>query len=160
MQSASRPDPSPSPAAGLARAPLLHASLAVDDLSAAGAFFREVLGYETAFEARGLSHQIARMTGEAGLVCDLLQLSRAGEGVVVELVAFRPSPLGAGGARVPSAHLAFAVGDLEAALERALGAGARLLGEVVAFSEGRSAYLAVPGGAVIELEELTGEGPA
>lgn len=144
----------------LLRATLLHVSLAVSDLPAAAAFFRDVLGYATAFEAQGLSHQIARMTGETGLVCDLMQLTRPGEGVVLELVAFRPSPVSASGSRVPAAHVAFAVKDLNRALERAMGAGARLLGEVVEFSEGRAAYLEVPGGAVIELEELNAEGTA
>lgn len=131
--------------------PLLHVSLAVDDLAPASAFFQDVLGYHVAFEAQGLSDQIARMTGVAGLRCDLVQLARPGEGVVLELVAFRPPPPRSA---VPSAHVAFAVADLDAALARATGAGARIMGEVVEFSEGRSAYLAVPGGATIELEAL------
>jgi catechol 2,3-dioxygenase-like lactoylglutathione lyase family enzyme len=104
--------------ADLSRAPLLHTSVAVDDLPTAAAFFREAFGYSTAFEAQGLSQQIARMTGETSLVCDLMQLSRPNEGVVLELVAFRPSPLSGRALRVPPAHLAFEVEDLDEALER------------------------------------------
>lgn len=140
--------------ADLSRATLLHASLAVGDLPAAATFFRNVFGYGVAFETYGMTEQIARMTGSAGLACDLMQLARPGEAVVLELVAFRPSPLAATPVRVPAAHVAFAVTNLDEALACATEAGARLLGEIVTFSEGRSAYLEVPGGATIELEEL------
>ena len=144
----------------LSQATLLHASLAVTDLPAAAAFFTDVLGYGVAFEAHGMSDQIARMTGSAGLACDLVQLARPDEATALELIAFRPSPVDPTPPRVPAAHVAFAVRDLDAALARATEAGARLLGEVVAFSEGRSAYLAAPGGVTVEFEELCDGTPA
>jgi catechol 2,3-dioxygenase-like lactoylglutathione lyase family enzyme len=140
----------------LSRATLLHASLAVGDLPAAARFFRDIFGFEVAFEAAGMTHQIARMTGRAGLACDLMQLTRPGDGTGLELIAFRPSPL-ADAPDVPAAHVAFAVPDLDEALRQATGAGAKLLGEVVEFSEGRSAYVRVPGGATNELEEMIEE---
>ncbi|NAZ37353.1 hypothetical protein GT358_11010 [Rubellimicrobium sp. CFH 75288] len=133
----------------------MHLSLAVDDLSAAEAFLARTLGYRRTFGANGLGEAIGRLTGAAGLDCDLVQMVRPGDDAVLELVAFRPPPPRG---PAPPAHLAFGVADLDAALEQMRAAGARALGEVVSFAEGRAVYLAIPGGATIELEEIGGEG--
>lgn len=133
----------------LTRAPLLHVSLVVSDLDRAARFLGEVFGFRAAFGPVELGCAFARLAG-AGGPARLVQLTREGHPETVELIACEgvepPAP--------PVAHLSLAVPDLEAALGAALAAGARRLGEIVAFAEGRAAYVRAPGGAVLELEEL------
>jgi len=130
---------------------LAHASVTVTDIDRATAFYTAAFGFEPAFEARGLSGQIAAMTNLTGLTCDLAQLRHPRSGAVVELVAFRPRPTQ--DATPPAAHLAFTVAELVAAEAHVLGLGARRLGAIVAFAEGRAAYYREPAGSVFELEE-------
>ena len=140
----------------MARAPLLHASVAVDDIDSAQAFFERALGFRTALRADDLTDEVARLTRRAGLTVKLAQLERPGDGCRVELIEFDDGgnvPASASGA-VPLAHLCFAVVDLDDALARARLEGAELLGEIVDFPEGRCAYMRVPGGAAIEFEEV------
>ena len=137
-------------------APLLHASVAVNDIDRAQAFFERALGFGTALRADDLTDEVARLTRRAGLTVKLAQLERPGDGCRIELIAFDDNgdlPASAAGA-VPLAHLCFAVADLDDAIERARQEGAELMGEVVTFPEGRCAYLRVPGGAAIEFEEV------
>ena len=87
-----------------------HSSLAVSDLDAAIAFYRDAFGYEVAFEERGMSDQIADMAGIEGLTCDLAQLRSALGDHVLELIAFHPPergtpPLEAASLRPGAAHI-------------------------------------------------------
>ena len=66
-----------------------HTSLAVGDLDAGIAFYRDTFGYEVAFQEKGMSDRIARMTGIEGLTCDLAQLRSIYGEHVLALIAFR-----------------------------------------------------------------------
>ena len=115
------------------------------------AFYGAAFGYTLALPPTDLGTAFAQMTGVPGARARLAQLQASGGGPALELIA---SPQVPAPAAVPPAHVAFAVADLDAALAAACAAGAEMLGEVVRFAEGRSAYCREPGGSVFELEEL------
>jgi predicted enzyme related to lactoylglutathione lyase len=133
-----------------------HSSLAVGDLDAAISFYREVLGFAVQFEERGMTRQIAGMTGLAGISCDLAQLRSPGSAHVLELIAFHDVPAARAGwaPTTPGAsHVAFSVGRLEGALEAVRRAGGIVLGEVTTFESGPAAYCREPSGSFLELSE-------
>ena len=111
-----------------------HTSLAVGDLDAGIAFYRDTFGYEVAFQEKGMSDRIARMTGIEGLTCDLAQLRSIYGEHVLALIAFRRPgrdvpPLDGAPLRPGAAHVAFAVEDLDAALAAVEALGAARGGE-------------------------------
>lgn len=131
-----------------------HTSLAVTDVTKSVRFYEVMFGFKRRFEAQ-LASEIASITAEPGLSCDLVQLQRDGEEAILELIAFgtgpnaHQKPIHAG-----TAHVSFLVDSLDSALERLEQLNGKILGEVVTFSEGKSAYCQEPGGSFIELEEL------
>jgi catechol 2,3-dioxygenase-like lactoylglutathione lyase family enzyme len=138
---------------------VLHASLAVSDLRRSIDFYQAALGAEVVLEARDMTELIQRTTGLPDVSCDLAQLRFAGPGSLLELIAFRNVPEGCeehAPVRSGHGHVCLGVQDFDAALARAHDHGARAVGEVVAYPEGRSIYLREPGGSVVELEEVTG----
>jgi catechol 2,3-dioxygenase-like lactoylglutathione lyase family enzyme len=144
----------------------LHAGLATSDLDASLAFYCGAFGYRATFRDDDLKDMVARLTHSPGLAVRLAQMKRPGE-AAVELLEFTPSalPVGAkppacGDGPPPMGHLAFAVSDIDQALADLRTAGARPIGEVVMFPEGRCVYCREPGGTVFELEEVgTGTQP-
>ena len=140
-----------------------HSSLAVSDLDTAIAFYRDAFGYEVAFEERDMSDQIANMAGVEGLTCDLAQLRSALGDHVLELIAFRRSehgmpPIETAPLRPGAAHIAFAVEDIESALDAVEALGAVRIGGITEFDEGRSVYCREPAGSFFEMEEFR-DGP-
>lgn len=139
-----------------------HSSLSVTDVDRAAAFYGQAFGFETVFEARDMTREIADITGIRDLRCDLVQMRAPVGDHVLELIAFTGEAVPPAGApeapvRPGAGHICFVVDDLEAALARAQRLGARLLGRVTAFEEGRAAYLIEPAGSVFELEQLAPE---
>jgi predicted enzyme related to lactoylglutathione lyase len=128
----------------------LHFSVTTSDLGRSLAFYSAAFGYEPTLAPVDLGDAFARMTGQPSARARLAQLSRPSSAETLELIE---TPDVAHGA-VTSCHLAFAVDNLDTALAAARAQGAEVLGEVVAFAEGRSAYCREPGGTVFELEEL------
>lgn len=117
------------------------------------AFYGAAFGFEPSLPATDLGNALARMVGQEGVSARLVQLSHAKRSEVLELISVEGEP-GAAAGTVPLAHIAFEVPDLPEAIASAQAEGAEQLGEVVTFSEGRSAYCKEPGGSVFELEEL------
>lgn len=139
------------------RPQVLHASLAVTSLDRSLAFYQAVFSARVGLLDRGMSDLIARTTGLPGLTCDLAQLSFPGESTLLELIAFHDVPVGRedhAPVRPGHGHVCLGVTDFDDALARAQRHGAALVGEVVAYPEGRAVYLRVPGGSVLELEEV------
>ena len=136
-----------------------HSSLTVSDVDLSASFYGQAFGFVAKFTVRDMARQIASITGVEGARCDLMQLSAPVGDHVLELIAFhqppaeatddRPRPLQPG-----QAHVSFVVDDLDATLARIEDLGARRLGAVTEFAEGRAAYCQEPGGSVLELEEL------
>ena len=136
-----------------------HSSLTVTDVDRSAEFYGQAFGFVHKFTVRDMTHQIASITGVEGARCDLMQLDAPVGDHVLELIAFhhpprdetddRPRPLQPG-----QAHVSFVVEDLDATLVRIEKLGARRLGAVTEFAEGRAAYCQEPGGSVLELEEL------
>jgi catechol 2,3-dioxygenase-like lactoylglutathione lyase family enzyme len=138
---------------------LLHASLPVDDLDRSVAFYQEVFGARLVLLERGMSDLIARTTGLPGLTCDLAQLAIGRDQTLLELIAFRHVPAGRedhAPVRPGHAHVCLGVTALDEAIGKAERHGAIRVGETVTYPEGRAVYLRVPGGSVLELEEVTG----
>jgi catechol 2,3-dioxygenase-like lactoylglutathione lyase family enzyme len=143
----------------------LHAGLATRDLDASLSFYCSVFGYELIFRDDDLKDMVARLTGSPGLAVRLAQIGRPGE-AMVELLEFRPRDLPAdappracGDGHTPMGHLAFAVSDIDKALVDLRAAGARPMGDIVMFPEGRCLYCREPGGTVFELEEVAEMAP-
>jgi catechol 2,3-dioxygenase-like lactoylglutathione lyase family enzyme len=135
---------------------LHHTSLGVRDLDASLGFYARAFGCTPTLVARDMTDLIRAMTGLAGLRCDLAQLRVPGSDHVLELVAFHDVPPGRADdapVRAGHGHVSFAVDDLDAALARLEGLGARRVGAVTAFPDGRAVYLREPGGSVVELDE-------
>ena len=137
-----------------------HTSLSVKDLDSAIRFYESAFGFSVVFEARGLTGQAASITGTPGMELDVAHLVSPLSPHRLELIQFSaPGGQGAadasGGApTAPGAgHVSFVVEDLEHAIAAVQALGARQLGAVTSFAEGRSAYLMEPSGTVIELEE-------
>ena len=133
-----------------------HTGLVVADFAAAVRFYREMLGFELAFEVRGMAEQFARTVGVPGVSCDLAQLWNARTRSPVHLNPAHAAAAVLGLAlpvHVGIAHTAYLVEDLGAAAELIERAGGSMLGEIVEFSEGPAAYFRTPGGTVIEIEE-------
>lgn len=137
----------------LTNARLLHVSLTVGDLDRSVAFYGAAFGCTLLLPPTDLGNAFERMTGVVGATARLAQMAHSQGGMVLELIAV-PEALNLSRKSVPPAHVAFAVDDLDAALSVARDAGAEMLGEIVSFAEGRSAYCREPGGSVFELEEL------
>ena len=136
------------------RARALHASLAVRDLDSSISFFGSVFGYHVLFVADDLADEVARLISRPGLTVRLAQIEAA-EAPTLELIEFHDGhevPFSSEGP-IPMGHVAFAVIDIDGAVAAAESAGAKMLGAIVGFPEGRCAYLREPGGAVVEFEE-------
>ena len=136
-----------------------HTSLSVTDLDAAIRFYKSAFGFRVVFEARRLTSQAASITGTPGMEFDLAHLISPLSPHRLELIQFSapesPGSDGPSGApTTPGAgHLSFVVENLEHAIAAVQALGARQLGSVTSFAEGRSVYFMEPAGTMIELEE-------
>ena len=136
-----------------------HTSLSVTDLDAAIRFYESAFGFSVVFEARGLASQAASITGIPGMRFDLAHLVSPLSPHRLELIQFSaPESLESDGlSNAPTApgrgHVSFVVEDLERAIAAVETLGARQIGSVTSFAEGRSVYFVEPSGTVIELEE-------
>ena len=146
-------------APGTAR--LHHASLTVEAIEPAIAFFRDVFGFEPDFVEYGMEGDIVALTGKDGLTCDFAQLRSDFFPVVLELIAFHsdrePRPEGDALPWRPGAgHVCFHVDDFDDAVKAVTEHGASVLGRAIDFPGGRSIYCRAPGGAFFEIEHMTG----
>ena len=137
-----------------------HTSLSVRDLDSAIRFYESAFGFKVVFEARGLTDQAASITGIAGMEFDVAHLVSPLSPHRLELIQFsapgsqRSAAPSRGAPTAPGAgHVSFVVEDLEHAIAAVEALGARQLGSVTSFAEGRSVYFMEPSGTVIELEE-------
>jgi predicted enzyme related to lactoylglutathione lyase len=139
----------------------IHTGLAVRDLDRASAFYQAAFGYEVVFSEREISREIADITGLEGQVCDLAQLRSPLSGHVLELLQFygferSESSVPQAPLRPGQAHIAFAVGNLDEALNHVRSLGAVMVGRIANFPEGRAVYCREPGGTFFEMEEMGG----
>ncbi len=133
-----------------------HTCLAVEDIDRAVTFYRSAFGYQPVFEARGMTDLMRGIVGVPELSCDLVQLRAPLSGHVLELIAVRavpPAQRDHGPTRPGTAHVAFAVPDLERALAAVRVLGAEPIGSVTTFPDGRSVYCREPSGSFFELNE-------
>ena len=142
-----------------------HTSISVTDLDAAIHFYESAFGFSVVFEARGLTNQAASITGVPGMRFDLAHLVSPRSPHRLELIQFSPpeNPGPGSPSNAPTTpgtgHLSFLVENLEHAIAAVGALGARQLGSVTSFAEGRSVYFMEPSGTVIELEEGSAAGP-
>ena len=138
-----------------------HVGVVVDDLAAAIAFFA-ALGLEEAGAGTVEGRAVDRIVGLEGVVSDFAFMQTPDGHGRLELIRFRsPAPRN-GDPRAPAntpglRHLAFAVDDIHAAVERLQDHGGELVGEVVNYGDSyRLCYVRGPEGLIVELAEEIG----
>lgn len=136
-----------------------HSSLVVKNLDLAISFYSAAFEFQVEFEERGIRKEISVITGISGLACDLAQLRRADTGHILELIAFHyPAKMSVENAKTPvfpgMAHIAFTVEDFDSVIDKVEQLGAKRVGDVAYFPEGRSAYFREPAGSFFEIEQL------
>ena len=138
-----------------------HTGISVKDIDRAVEHYHQNLGFEIAFEARGMTDLIASITGVEGLGAHLIQMKSPVSEHVLEFIQFYGLP------KVVDplmpiepgrSHTAYLVSDIERATDDLVASGGVVLGRITEFSEGRAVYCADRFGTVIELEELAGDG--
>lgn len=142
-----------------------HVTVAVHDLPGAIDFFG-LLGFEETKAVVVSGEEISRYMGIPGWEADhvTLTLRDAPSHQEVQLLRFhRPelphNPDERDLARPGYNHVCFAVGDLDATLERVKAHGVRARSDVLEFHDRRLVFLDGPGGVTVELAEWQ-EGPA
>jgi catechol 2,3-dioxygenase-like lactoylglutathione lyase family enzyme len=136
-----------------------HVGLTVTDIETAVDFYTGVLGAKVQDRIEPDDHtSVRRLVGvpDARIVGRMLVLD---SGERVELLSYRSEHrrrLDVRPCDAPSAHLAFAVPDLDAAMEAVSRHGGRLVGGPVSFDAGTFVYCADVDGNLLELiEEVT-----
>jgi len=138
-----------------------HVGVIVDDLAAAIAFFA-ALGLEEAGAGTVEGRAVDRIVGLEGVVSDFAFMQTPDGHGRLELIRFRSPAPEDGDPRAPAntpglRHLAFAVDDIRAALERLQDHGGELVGEVVNYGDSyRLCYVRGPEGLIVELAEKIG----
>jgi catechol 2,3-dioxygenase-like lactoylglutathione lyase family enzyme len=138
-----------------------HVGVVVDDLAAAIAFFA-ALGLEEAGAGTVEGHAVDRIAGLEGVVSDFAFMQTPDGHGRLELIRFRSPAPEDGDPRAPAntpglRHLAFAVDDIHAAVERLQDHGGELVGEVVNYGDSyRLCYVRGPEGLIVELAEELG----
>lgn len=142
---------------------LHHTSIVVDDVEASAAFLRDCFGFDVTFRAEAMTGQIQSMLGLPGISCDLVQGVTPQSDHLLEFIAFRDVPAGCD-ERLPvrpgQGHLAYVVSDLDAGIAAVRRCGGEPVGAVTEFAEGPAVYCFMPGGGVLELEQLVREDAA
>jgi len=138
-----------------------HVGVIVEDLAAAIAFFA-ALGLEEAGAGTVEGRAVDRIVGLEGVVSDFAFMQTPDGNGRLELIRFRSPALEDGDPRAPAntpglRHLAFAVDDIHAALERLQDHGGELVGEVVNYGDSYwLCYVRGPEGIIVELAEKIG----
>ena len=138
-----------------------HVGVVVDDLAAAIAFFA-ALGLEEAGAGTVEGRAVDRIVGLEGVVSDFAFMQTPDGHGRLELIRFRSPAPENGDPRAPAntpglRHLAFAVDDIHAAVERLQDHGGELVGEVVNYGDSyRLCYVRGPEGLIVELAEKIG----
>jgi len=137
-----------------------HTGVAVREIDRAVEHYKHNLGFEIAFEARGMTDLISSITGVPGLGAHLIQMKSPVSEHVLEFIEFYNLP------KVVDplmpiepgrSHTAYLVSDIDRATHDLVASGGVVLGRITEFSEGRAVYCADRFGTVIELEELAGD---
>lgn len=135
-----------------------HTGLTVRDLDAAVRFYRDALGGEVLFISKDITDEARSIVGLPMVSADVAQLAVPGSQEILELVHWRNVPDERRPPTSPGeAHVAVRANDFDASLNRFMRLGAKALGEVTMFPDGRAAYLHEPSGTVLELEEEPSE---
>jgi catechol 2,3-dioxygenase-like lactoylglutathione lyase family enzyme len=138
-----------------------HVGIVVDDLAAATEFFAE-LGLVLQGQWSGEGRSVDRIVGLEGVRTDVAMMQTPDGNGRLELVKFR-SPSSQGDNRNAPAntpglrHLAFAVEDIEAVVDRLRAHGAELVGELARYGDSyQLCYIRGPEGIIVELAERIG----
>ena len=138
-----------------------HVGIVVDDLAGAVAFFA-TLGLELEAEATVEGRPVDRVVGLEGVRSDIAMMRTPDGHGRLELSKFHTPPGPGGDQRAPAnalgiRHVTFAVEDIDDVLDRLLGHGAELVGELEQYENSyRLCYVRGPAGIIIELAERIG----
>jgi catechol 2,3-dioxygenase-like lactoylglutathione lyase family enzyme len=135
-----------------------HLNIVVSDLDRAIAFFR-LLGFDEGLGAELDPAFLQRLTGIAGAQGRFVTLRHPGSNVTIELLQFAADagadPQLGRADRIGLRHLAFAVDDIEATVEKLHAAGVAFLSPIQTWEQTgkRLVYLHGPDGILLELAE-------
>lgn len=138
-----------------------HIGIVVRDLAAAVGFFSE-LGLEPQGEMTVGGPWVDRIVGLEGVEADTAMMRVPDGPGQIELIEFHSPPLEDGDSHAPPntaglRHLAFAVEDIEAMIDRLQAHGGELVGELETYEDSwRLCYLRGPEGIIVELAEKIG----
>ena len=138
-----------------------HVGIVVDDLASAIAFFVQ-LGLELQGESSVEGSWVDRVVGLEGVRADIAMLQTPDGHGRLELTKFHaPLPPGSikhAPANTPGIrHIAFAVEDIDAVVERLRAQGAELVGYLERYKDSyRLCYVRGPEGIIVELAEQIG----
>jgi catechol 2,3-dioxygenase-like lactoylglutathione lyase family enzyme len=138
-----------------------HVGVVVQDLDAAVAFFT-ALGLESRGEWTAEGAPVDRIVGLEGVRTRVAMLQAPDGNGRLELIEFLSPPAESRETAAPAntpglRHLAFAVDDVEAVIDRLRTHGAELVGELVDYGTSyRLCYLRGPEGIIVELAEAIG----
>ena len=138
-----------------------HVGIVVDDLAAATAFFVG-LGLELQGEGQVEDGWVDRVVGLDGVRVEYAMLETPDGRGRLELVKFHSPSVRGGDGHAPAntlgiRHVAFAVGDIDAAVATVRARGGELVGEVENYKDiYRLCYVRGPEGIIVELAEQIG----
>ena len=137
---------------------LIHSGLSTKDLEACINFYVTAFGFEVIFKENNIKKEIESITGVKNLSCSLAQLSIPGSNHLLELLQFHGlKPNGFVPPKLPlhpgQGHIAFNVKDMESCIAKVTDLGAKPLGSITKFPEGRAAYFCEPSGTFFEISE-------
>jgi catechol 2,3-dioxygenase-like lactoylglutathione lyase family enzyme len=138
-----------------------HVGIVVDDLAGAVAFFA-TLGLEVEGKGTVEGPSVDRVVGLEGVRSDLAMMRTPDGHARVELCKFHTPSSSAGDSRAPAnalgiRHVTFEVEGIDDVLDRLLGHGAELVGELEQYENSyRLCYVRGPEGIIIELAEQIG----
>jgi catechol 2,3-dioxygenase-like lactoylglutathione lyase family enzyme len=138
-----------------------HVGIVVEDLAGAVAFFA-TLGLELDGEATVEGRSVDRVVGLEGVRSDVVMMRTPDGHGRLELSKFHTPAGPDGDPRAPAnapgiRHVTFAVEGIDDLLDRVLGQGAELVGELEQYENSyRLCYIRGPEGIIIELAERMG----
>ena len=135
---------------------LIHTGLATTNLDGSIKFYEEAFSFKVVFKENDILKEIESITGIVNQKCSLAHLSMPNSEHIIELLQFdgQEKNLDVNAPIKPGqAHISFQSDDFDKLKDKVLFLGAKIIGDITFFPEGRAAYFYEPYGTFFELSE-------